>query len=118
MASAFIARCDCCGTLIKGEQGPDCPRCGYPIERSKEEQFLRLSIESLQRVAAYGGAQMTVSQLTTRYQQRLRYLLQFDQAAAKANTAAPATAPSPVVGTGVEDEQPAIPTEVQAPIAL
>ncbi len=68
-------RCDCC-SLPVGGTGDFCPRCGYPVDGAKEEQFLQSSLASLQRVAVYGGAHMTVAQLIERYRARLHYLTQ------------------------------------------
>ncbi len=53
-----------------------CPRCGYPVDALKEERFLQNAVSDLQRVATYGGANLTVVQLIQRYQARLHALLQ------------------------------------------
>lgn len=71
-----LSHCDCCGLPISSYSEEDCPRCGYPVNVSKEEQFLTLSIRDLQRVATYGGANLTVTGLIRRYQARLNYLRQ------------------------------------------
>ncbi len=77
MSQRFVLYCDGCGLPISGAPPGDyCPRCGYPINRDKEEQFLNSSIRDLQRVAAYGGANMTITNLIQRYQGRLRFLYQ------------------------------------------
>jgi hypothetical protein len=68
------SRCDCCGFSAQSQAGDDCPRCGYPIDLAKEEQFLEASLRDLQRMAIYGGPGITVTQLIKRYQQRLSYL--------------------------------------------
>ena len=34
------SRCDCCGFSTQSQTRNDCPRCGYPIDPAKEEQFL------------------------------------------------------------------------------
>lgn len=70
-----IDRCDCCGLALSHlpAQGI-CPRCGYPVEPDEERHFLTRALLELQRVATYGGANMTVSGLIQRYQRRLSYL--------------------------------------------
>src|SRR5579859_1025396 len=68
------SRCDCCGFPTQSLAADDCPRCGYPIDPTKEEQFLKASLRDLQRVAMYGGIGVTVTQLIARYQRRLFYL--------------------------------------------
>ncbi|HET8909851.1 MAG TPA: hypothetical protein VFN23_00205, partial [Ktedonobacteraceae bacterium] len=70
----FAPICNCCGLSIRPGLGEDCPRCHYPLNPSKEEQFLRASLQDLQRVAAYGGANITVSNLISRYHARLAFL--------------------------------------------
>ncbi len=80
MIQTFIPRCDCCGLPINMQSGENCPRCGYPIIASKEEHFLESATRDLQRVAAYGGANMTVAGLIHRYQARLNYLRQSNAA--------------------------------------
>ncbi len=69
-------RCDCCGVPIQLQAGDFCPRCGYPVSMPKEEHFLEESIRNLQRVAIYGGAQATVTNLLQRYQARLQVVRQ------------------------------------------
>ena len=69
-------RCDCCGVPIQQQAGDFCPRCGYPVSMPKEEHFLEESIRNLQRVATYGGAQATVTNLLQRYQARLQAVRQ------------------------------------------
>src|SRR6266480_3431311 len=68
------SRCDCCGLSTQSLAADDCPRCGYPTDPAKEEQFLQASLRDLQRVAMYGGTRVTVAQLITKYQQRLFHL--------------------------------------------
>ncbi len=68
------SRCDCCGFSAQSQAGDDCPRCGYPIDPAKEEQFLESSLRYLQRVAMHGDPGITVTQLIKRYQQRLIHL--------------------------------------------
>lgn len=67
--------CDCCSLPVGGTRD-FCPRCGYPVNGAKEEQFLQSSLLALKRVAAYGGANMSVAQLIERYRARLHYLAQ------------------------------------------
>src|SRR6266567_388505 len=66
--------CDCCGLPINLRAGENCPRCKYPVSIVKEERFLESSLHDLQRVAAYGGVNMTIGELIHRYQLRLNYL--------------------------------------------
>jgi len=65
------SRCDCCGFPTQSQAGDDCPHCGYPIDPTKEEQFLKASLRDLQRVVMHGGPRITITQLIERYQQRL-----------------------------------------------
>jgi len=74
--SSSTLHCDGCGLAIKPGGGTNCPRCGYPIDDAKEEVFLHKSIRDLQRVAQYGGANITVAHLIDRYQYRLAFLTQ------------------------------------------
>jgi len=76
MISTSLPYCDCCGLIISGGIGDDCPRCGYPINASKEEQFLTSSLVTLERVVTYGGANITVPQLILRFRRRLIFLRQ------------------------------------------
>ena len=69
-------RCDCCGMSVHLQAGDFCPRCGYPVSMPKEEHFLEESIRNLQRVATYGGAQATVTNLLQRYRVRLHSVRQ------------------------------------------
>src|SRR5258707_15571297 len=66
--------CDSCGLPINPQAGENCPRCGYPVSLPTEERFLESAIRDLQRVATYGGANLTVAGLLHRYQSRLKYL--------------------------------------------
>ncbi|HEY5005696.1 MAG TPA: hypothetical protein VII61_21215, partial [Ktedonobacteraceae bacterium] len=76
MIPTSLLYCDCCGFSITREIGDDCPRCGYPLNPEKEEQFLASSLLSLKRVATYGGANITIAQLIERYRLRLNSLQQ------------------------------------------
>ena len=76
MIPTSLTYCDSCGLPIIRTIGDDCPRCGYPINASKEEQFLKSSLLTLERVATYGGANITVSQLIQRFRGRLTTLYQ------------------------------------------
>ena len=67
MIPTSLSDCDCCGLPITTVTTDDCPRCGYPITAAKEEQFLASSLLSLDRVATFGGANITVTQLIERY---------------------------------------------------
>ncbi len=69
-----VPHCDSCGLPINPEAGENCPRCGYPVSPPTEEHFLEAAIRDLQRVATYGGANLTVAGLIHRYQSRLKYL--------------------------------------------
>jgi hypothetical protein len=52
------------------------------MDSTKEEHFLRAALRDLRRVAAHGGARMSVADLIERYQVRLNLLLATKQAAA------------------------------------
>ena len=69
-------RCDCCNQPTSPQSGENCPRCNYPVSRSKEVRFLESSLRDLQRVADFGGANLTISGLMGRYRIRLNYLRQ------------------------------------------
>ena len=86
MIQTPIQRCDCCGWPVNTQSGDNCPRCDYPINASKEKNFLIAAIDHLQRVITYGGANMTVAGLMQRYQARLNHLRQLDAAVATAGT--------------------------------
>ncbi len=100
--------CNCCGLPVAAGNLADCPRCGYPLGRDKEEQYLRSFLPGLQRVAAYGGQRMTVGQLIQHYRQRLNYLYQFKHfskpSASVALTGIPAQPPVPAIQTAREAE--------------
>src|SRR6266704_2866965 len=93
MIQTPIQRCNCCGLPVATQSGDNCPRCNYPINASKEKNFLIATIGNLQRVITYGGANMTVPGLVHRYQARLNYLRQLDAAAATAGTGTEQAAP-------------------------
>ncbi|GCE16853.1 hypothetical protein [Dictyobacter kobayashii] len=107
------SRCDCCGLPIPGSED-ECPRCGYPVELSKEKQYLRGTIRNLARVATHGGAAITVTDLLSRYQRRLDYLVGVEaQANAQAQNVSRPTAVLPqFVAASVrplEPKRPAVP---------
>src|SRR5579859_4930675 len=77
MLPAHVLRCDCCGLPTHPQAGSLCSRCGYPVSISVEERFLDTSLRDLQRVVAYGGAGLTITQLIRRYQARLEQLSSF-----------------------------------------
>ncbi len=74
MTPTFLPYCNCCGLPVAHMTQDDCPRCGYPVNVAKEEQFLTAEMQKLKRVATYGGATNTVVQLIERYHHRLKYL--------------------------------------------
>ena len=76
MLQTSVSHCDCCGLPISPQAGENCPRCHYPIDVAREERFLETALRDLQRVADYGGVNLTVSDLINRYQLRLSYLRQ------------------------------------------
>ena len=106
-----LLHCDCCGLVIHGQAGEDCPSCGYPISPPKEKRFLTSVIRDLQRVATHGGANITVAGLIRRYQARLNYLNQFDVAPAPASL--PVVPPSKVAPAEriAPAQSPALPEE-------
>ncbi len=85
--------CNCCGLPINLQLGEDCPRCKYPVNLAKEERFLESSLHDLQRVAAYGGVNMTIGGLIHRYQSRLNYLRYVKSGAVLESRQAQATPP-------------------------
>ena len=84
MSQMSMSHCDSCGLLIDLRSGENCPRCGYPVSPPKEEQFLEAAIRDLQRIATYGGANLTVAGLIQRYSSRLNYLQDMTAKAAAA----------------------------------
>src|SRR5450631_1181360 len=102
MIPTSLLYCDCCGFSITREIGDDCPRCGYPLNTEKEEQFLASSLLSLKRVATYGGANITVAQLLERYRLRLNSLQQSKELRAERTVQTPRSFEAPI------DAQPSI----------
>lgn len=83
MVPATVPRCNCCGQPLSDTSvGENCLHCGYPIDVQKEERFLEASLYDLQRVATYGGANITVNALIHRYRDRLLFLQHFKMKAA------------------------------------
>lgn len=82
MSQMPVPHCDSCGLPINPQAGENCPRCGYPVSPPREERFLEGTIRNLQRVATYGGANLTVAGLIQRYQSRLKYLQDISSTAA------------------------------------
>ncbi|HLZ80907.1 MAG TPA: hypothetical protein VKP04_04685, partial [Ktedonobacteraceae bacterium] len=109
--------CDSCGLPIRPDFGEDCPRCHYPLSLVKEELFLEASLRDLQRVAYYGGANLTISGLIGRYRMRLDYLRRLKASVASVSSIAiqPSRPPLPSQTNRVSP-QPVIPQEV-APLA-
>ncbi len=99
MVSMPAPRCDCCGMLAHPEMGADCQHCGYPINSAKEATILAESLSNLRRVAKYGGANTTVTQLIDRYQQRLNFIHQQNNqiSPAQAGGVAPPDSSTPTV---------------------
>ncbi|MEO6891639.1 MAG: hypothetical protein ABI456_18795, partial [Ktedonobacteraceae bacterium] len=115
MVQIPISRCDCCGLAVDPGGGEDCPRCKYPVRLPKEERFLAASIHDLQRVVAYGGANLTVAGLLARYQARLHALRQL------AVTSSPmpvVSQPQPVQSTPPASEMIVMDTQGSAPAAV
>src|SRR6202521_1264217 len=67
------SRCYYCRFPVN-PQDEFCPRCNYPVSPAKEEAFLKAELEVLRQAAAYGGANVKVSDLILRYQSRLQAL--------------------------------------------
>src|SRR5713226_4452246 len=95
MIKERVTHCDFCGLLIE-QAGEDCPLCHYPLDPEKEERFLLSAIDDLQRVVNYGGSNLRVSDLLTRYRSRLE-TLRLQQSMAVPVPAAPAVAEAPRV---------------------
>lgn len=91
MIKERVIHCNGCGLAID-QAGEDCPRCHYPLNPTKEQQFLVASINDLQRIATYGGAKLRVVDLLKLYRSRLDTLYR-QQAAA--TPAAPQAIPLP-----------------------
>src|SRR5579859_8203296 len=109
--------CDSCGLPIRPDFGEYCPRCHYPLSLVKEELFLEASLRDLQRVAYYGGANLTISGLIGRYRMRLDYLRRLKARVASPSSIAIQTArPLEQSPTNLASPQPVIPQEV-APLA-
>jgi len=116
--------CDCCGVVINLQASDYCPRCGYPVSTPKEEQFLQESIRNLQRVAQYGGAQATVTNLLQRYQARLGILRQQSSVALVKSNVPPVTRSEIVIPSVAHPVTPVYPDNqmsaiqpVQAPVS-
>src|SRR5216683_4642528 len=125
MIQTPIQRCDCCGWPVATQSGDNCPRCDYPINAAQEKDFLIATIENLQRVITYGGANITVAGLVHRYQARLNYLRQLDAAAATVGTPLAATkrvAPAEqfvlLPQEAIDVKLPGIGTEQAAPVPV
>src|SRR5260370_18567660 len=88
MIQTPIQHCNCCGLLVATQSGDNCPRCDYPINAAKEKNFLIATIDHLQRVITYGGANFTLAGLVHRYHAPPNYLR---QKAAAAGAPPPAT---------------------------
>jgi len=67
------SRCYYCRFPVN-PQNEFCPGCNYPVSPAKEEAFLKAELDALRQAAAYGGANMKVSDLILRYQSRLQAL--------------------------------------------
>ncbi|GCE03151.1 hypothetical protein KDAU_04800 [Dictyobacter aurantiacus] len=95
-------------------------RCGYPMELVKEKAFLSRAIGELARVAIHGGAKITVSDLISRYERRLDYLVALESQVRQEQPAATAalTHPQSVSPSTrpVEEKRLAVPAApLQAP---
>jgi hypothetical protein len=73
MIKEYVIHCDFCGLIID-QVVEDCPLCHYPVDPEKEERFLLSAIDDLQRVVNYGGSNLRVIDLLTRYRSRLETL--------------------------------------------
>src|SRR5205807_4965427 len=67
------SRCYYCRFPVN-PQNEFCPGCNYPVSPAKEEAFLKAELDTLRQAAAFGGANMKVSDLILRYQSRLQAL--------------------------------------------
>jgi hypothetical protein len=109
MIPTSLLYCNCCGLPITHETEDDCPRCGYPLDTAQEEQLLASSLLSLNRVATYGGATITVAQLIERYRLRLNYLQQSKALRAELSTENPHPIEAPIAAQSsvAQDNVPA-----------
>ncbi len=112
MIKERVIHCDFCGLLIE-QAGEDCPLCHYPLDPEKEERFLLSAIDDLQRVVNYGGSNLRVSDLLTRYRSRLETLRL--QQAAPVPAAAPASASAPRVEVAPQPVVAPYPAQAEAP---
>ncbi len=112
MVSMSEPRCNCCGMPAHPEMGADCQHCGYPIHSAKEATFLAESLSNLRRVARYGGANTTVTQLIDRYQQRLSYIRQQDRQINLSPVPDGSTLPEPGPPMGMPPSSVAMPVDV------
>src|SRR5260370_13350309 len=112
MIKERVIHCDFCGLLIE-QAGEDCPFCHYPLDPEKEERFLLSAIDDLQRVVNYGGSNLRVSDLLTRYLSRLETLRL--QQAAPVPAAAPASASAPRVEVAPQPVVAPYPAQAEAP---
>lgn len=95
MIKERVTHCDFCGLIVEQAE-KECPLCHYPLAPEKEERFLLSAIDDLQRVVTYGGANLRVIDLLSRYRSRLDALHR-QQAIAVPAPAAPPVAVAPRV---------------------
>ncbi len=91
MNSLVRPQCYRCGLPVDSPAVGYCPRCAYPLDPLKEEQFLREFVQNLEQAALYGGEYLPVVTLIARYQRRL-----YDLAMARTQPAVPPPVPSVV----------------------
>src|SRR5690242_16960046 len=105
------SRCDCCGSPGYGSEN-ECLHCGYPMEFSREKAFLIGSIKNLTRVATHGGTKITVSDLISRYQSRLAYLVGLESQTQSSHPVAVGTRPIADSVPLAEEERPVLPVSL------
>src|SRR5947209_15037414 len=115
------SRCYYCRFQVN-PQNEFCPLCNYPVSPAKEEAFLKVELDALRQAAAYGRANMKVSDLILRYQSRLQVL---QRRASKLAPALPVVQPAShreaVVSTSLKIPLAEIPTaraEERKPVAV
>lgn len=83
--------CFRCQVFLPEQIGPACPRCGYPLDAVREEQYLRTSLYHFQQELRYRGSRLPIVQLQHLYDDRLRQLFWNREAAARQDALAHST---------------------------
>ena len=96
-------QCFRCQVSLPEQIGPDCPRCGYPLDAVREEQYLRTSLYHFQQELRYRGGRLPIAQLQHLYDERLRQLFWNREAAARQDALAHITSATAIIpGAAIE----------------